>query len=218
MLRVLSLMCVAGLAGCGPRQVSVPDEPAPTTWSKGTAPEPTATLAEAPARARPVLVSSEVPPQPPSAVAIRPLLAVRHKEDLPDRGQLDAVAEGPEGLIWHARWGDTVAHRGRALELLGLYPESAVRELLVEIAADSGELVAVRAGALWGLAGQDLTGDEDARATALAALESDDVRLVVGGVQALADVPEARPRLEALAADEEAPAAARDAAATALRD
>ncbi|MEZ4318848.1 MAG: HEAT repeat domain-containing protein [Myxococcota bacterium] len=129
------------LVGCGSRTpaVATPADPLPASRPAASAPE------------------SREDPRPDGVDAMSELLAAWHAEDLPGREALDRQPEAEASLVWLAQNGDVMNTRVRALKLLALYPSPEVAAVLFEIAGEPSNHAALRAGALHGLAGQDLT-------------------------------------------------------------
>jgi hypothetical protein len=143
---------------------------------------------------------------------VRALLLARHVDDLPSRATLDHHPGAEQSLHRLARTDVKLVVRARALQLLGLYPTRESEAILVQVAQDAGQPEKLRAAALHGLGGYDLSARADLREIVLAQLDSPDAMVAVAAVVALRDVPAAAAALERIAGDAAAPSPAREMA------
>lgn len=112
------------------------------------------TLAQQPVHAAPDKVA--VTP-PTNHVLIEQMLSARHPEDLPGAAQWSQVDNAEDGLLWLATHGRLDRHRQRALAALRFFESDQARELLMERATSPRHTSLVRAGAMEGLQGQNLS-------------------------------------------------------------
>lgn len=192
----------------------------------------TETTAEAPAAETPVATPAPLPtgsrgevapvldaPEAPSNTdAVRDLLLARHSEDLPTRATLEQHEGAREALAWLARYDGQLMVRERALLALGMWSSDAVAaEICADVLGDAEQPPGARAAAAECLANQNLQGDAALRDVVVMSLEDADGRVGAAAAMALAGVADARPALEAAAANTALPEETQAAAARALK-
>lgn len=179
------LLLTLGLAACDSPQAQVlPDKPAQT---QGQA-------LEAPSQAQ----------LQAAADKLQPLLAARHAEDLPARGDILKVEHGPQGLLWQARHGNPLLVRARALALLRHFPDKDSRELLLQTALSSGAPALLRSHAMMGLAGHSEGGDPEVAQALLQGAQDGERRVRLAARQTLEGSTSLRHLLEGLPKEEAA--------------
>lgn len=150
--------------------------------------------------------------------AVRALLLARHLSDLPERKHLDRHAGAAEALR-HLAVSDThTIVRVRALSLLGVYPDWQSKDLLLAVLNDRGNVPALRAAALRGLARFPASARAQMTGPLVAALGNSDIRIAVAAAGALRKLAVAVPALERARADVGVPSPVRAACASALTD
>ena len=154
----------------------------PACQEAGTAtPEPTPVTA--------ALSAVEIAPAAPADDSLDPsdvrdILLAHHSEDLPPKAVLDRHPDAAAKLAAIATTDRLLIVRARALTLLSHYPDTDTRSLLLAIANDDAEHPKLRAAALHGLAGHDLT-PADVRATVESRLTDPDPRVAAAAHTAL---------------------------------
>lgn len=158
-------------------------------------------------------------PEAPSGVAsVRDLLLAHHNEDLPTRQTLEQHEGALDALAWLARYDGQLVVRERALLSLAAWSSDAIAaETCATVLGDLEEPAGARAAAAECLANQDLSGDPALRDVVVMSLEDKDGRVGAAAAMALAGVPDARPALEAAAANTALPDDTQAAAARALK-
>lgn len=150
-------------------------------------------------RARPAVTTvAPVSDAPEGTAELQSMLMAWHSEDLPTREVLDHHAKAEGSLLWMAQNGQTMVIRVRAMRLLGFYPSAEAGQLLDGIASDGSQHASLRAGAMRGLGGQDLTAEHVWRETLEKGLGDDDMRVQIAAVDALTGVEASADALQAL--------------------
>ncbi|MCB9796739.1 MAG: hypothetical protein H6741_28910 [Alphaproteobacteria bacterium] len=213
------------LFACAERRADTPapvDEPVLAEVSEDNA--PTATPVAAPAtlpagkRGGEAQPSLDAPEAPGGTVAVRDLLLARHTEDVPGRATLEQHAGALEALAWLARYDGELMVRERALLALAQWAgDPTAAQACGAVLSDTSAPAGARAAAAECLGNQDLRGDAALRDLVVAALSDDEGRVGAAAAMALAGVQDARPALEAAAANEALPEETRAAASRALK-
>ncbi len=142
-------------------------------------------------------------PKPKGADTIAPWLRARHPEDLPTGEDLRKIQGATEGLMWHARGGNPVFVRQRALMLLRHVPTAQARALLLESAHNLKLPHGLRAGAIRGLEGHLDPLQDDVRDLLQDTARHSDPRISYAAIKVMGSAPTLRKDLEDIAQDEE---------------
>lgn len=148
---------------------------------------------------------------------VRGLLQARHIVDLPSKAVLDHREDAAGSLRWLATQDKIQAIRVRALTLLRHYPDDATAAILIEVAQSETERSGIRAAALRGMVGFDLSEATIMRNELSSRLGAEDPMLAVAAVQTLATQESTIELVRQAAADEKLPKVTRDAAVTATQ-
>lgn len=207
MFRSLHIVCVLGalllLASCGSSRDTAATDPASNPARAG---EQSGAQPDSPSEA-----SGD------SLAAVETLLKARHTDDLPDGARWRSIEGAEAALMHHARHGDPIAVRVRALNALAFFPGEAVRELLVEVARREGPPESLRAAALRGLSGHLEGAHPEVVEVLRAGVMDDDPRVHGAAVASLASSTATLPELERLVDDEKLTEAARTLVRDALQ-
>ena len=135
---------------------------------------------------------------PVGSDAVRSLLMARHDDDVAGVDAFETHENVQESLRWLAENDELLLVQSRALDSLGLWDTDDNAAYLLAVVQDEAALEKKRAAAVLGLAHMDLSARADVRDGLLAQVTGPE-RLALESVAVLAQVPEARDGLNALA-------------------
>ncbi len=147
--------------------------------------------------------SSQTPEKPEGADAIAQWLRAYHPEDLPTAEELRKIKGSEQGLMWHAKHGNPLFVRQRALMLLRHIPSPDARALLMTSAQNANAPGGLRAGAIRGLEGHLDPLQNDARDLLQDAARDEDLRISYAAIKVMSSTPKLRADLEDAAQDKE---------------